>query len=66
MKLKIKNFQKKLIVIKNGDHSLSNKFGFKKSNFLRFPPPTNPNRLLYLELKPDAFKDVNGEIQRSE
>jgi len=49
-----------------GDEIYYNKFGFKKSNFLRFPPPTNPNRLLYLELKPDAFKDVNGEIQRSE
>ena len=49
-----------------GDEIYYNKFGFKKSNFLRFPPPTNPNRLLYLELKPDAFKDVNGEIQQSE
>jgi predicted N-acetyltransferase YhbS len=33
---------------------------------LKFPPPTNPNRLLYLELKPDSFNGVIGEIQRAE
>ena len=49
-----------------GDEIYYTKFGFKKSTFLKFPPPTNPNRLLYLELKPDSFNGVIGEIQRAE
>ena len=49
-----------------GDEIYYTKFGFKKSTFLKFPPPTNPNRLLYLELKPDSFTGVIGEIQRAE
>jgi predicted N-acetyltransferase YhbS len=49
-----------------GDEIYYTKFGFKKSTFLKFPPPTNPNRLLYLELKSDSFNGVIGEIQRAE
>ena len=49
-----------------GDEIYYQKFGFKKSGFLSFPPPTNPDRLLYLELKSGAFKGVNGQIQKFE
>ena len=52
-------------VILVGDAPYYHKFGFEKSRTMTFPPPTNPDRLLCLPLQPDAFKGVEGLIDRA-
>lgn len=52
-------------VILVGDAPYYRKFGFEKSTTMTFPPPTNPDRLLYLPLQPDAFTGVKGMIDRA-
>lgn len=52
-------------VILVGDAPYYRKFGFEKSRTMTFPPPTNPDRLLCLPLQPDAFKGVEGLIDRA-
>ncbi|WP_069300803.1 GNAT family N-acetyltransferase [Neptunicoccus sediminis] len=52
-------------VILVGDAPYYRKFGFEKSTTMTFPPPTNPDRLLYLPLQPDAFIGVKGMIDRA-
>ena len=51
-------------IILVGDAPYYARFGFAKASFLRFPPPTNPARLLYLELEEGAFKGVGGMVRR--
>lgn len=51
-------------VVLVGDLPYYARFGFAKASFLRFPPPTNPARLLYLELEEGAFKGVGGMVRR--
>ena len=53
-------------IILVGDESYYGRFGFKNANFLKYPPPTNPDRLLYLALENNAFQDVSGLISRAE
>jgi len=49
-------------VILVGDAPYYRRFGFEKRPALKFPPPTNPDRLLALELKPGALAGVAGMI----
>jgi predicted N-acetyltransferase YhbS len=51
-------------VILVGDAPYYGRFGFKKADFLQYPPPTNPDRLLYLALSEGAFDGVTGMISR--
>ena len=51
-----------LRVILVGDASYYGRFGFEKADFLSYPPPTNPDRLLYFNLVDDAFAGVSGMI----
>ncbi|MBR9864064.1 MAG: N-acetyltransferase [Rhodobacteraceae bacterium] len=52
-------------VILVGDAPYYRRFGFEKSTTMTFPPPTNPDRLLCLPLQPEAFKGVEGLIDRA-
>jgi predicted N-acetyltransferase YhbS len=49
-------------VILVGDAPYYKKFGFEKATFLHFPPPTNPERLLYRPLISGAFDGVEGRV----
>jgi len=51
-------------VILIGDAPYYGRFGFAKATSLRYPPPTNPDRLLSLDLVPGAFRDVSGDVLR--
>ncbi len=54
---------KRVILI--GDEPYYRRFGFSRSWALEFPPPTNPDRLLQIELVPGAFDAVSGLIQKA-
>jgi len=47
-----------------GDAPYSNRFGFYKLKGVEMPPPTNPDRVLGLELIEDAWKGVRGKVLR--
>ena len=47
-----------------GDAPYYKRFGFTRLNGVDMPPPTNPDRVLGMELKPDAWKDVRGQVTR--
>ena len=49
-------------VVLVGDAPYYARYGFQKAEFLQYPPPTNPERLLYLGLVEGAFCDVFGLI----
>jgi predicted N-acetyltransferase YhbS len=49
-------------VILVGDAPYYGKFGFKRSDGMTFPPPTNPDRLLCRALEDGAFSGVSGVI----
>jgi predicted N-acetyltransferase YhbS len=49
-------------VVLVGDEPYYARYGFRKADFLRYPPPTNPDRLLYLGLGDQAFLGVSGLI----
>ena len=53
-------------VILVGDEPYYRRFGFRRETALalRFPPPTNPDRLLARALAPGAFEGVSGEVRR--
>jgi len=53
-------------VVLIGDAPYYARFGFKTAGFLRFPPPTNPERVLCLELVKGAFENVKGDVFRAE
>lgn len=48
-----------------GDEPYYQRFGFHRVNDVRMPPPTNPNRVLGLALKPGAWDGVTGDVTRS-
>jgi len=52
-------------VILVGDAPYYRRFGFAKADFLQFPPPTNPDRLLYHPLTEGAFDGVSGKIAKA-
>jgi predicted N-acetyltransferase YhbS len=47
-----------------GDAPYYQRFGFWKIDGVEMPPPTNPDRVLALELEPGAWDDVTGIVQR--
>lgn len=47
-----------------GDAPYYSRFGFVKLDDVEMPPPTNPDRVLGLELRPGAWVDVAGLVTR--
>lgn len=47
-----------------GDEPYYRRFGFARADFLRFPAPTNPNRILARALVPGGLEGVAGEVTR--
>jgi predicted N-acetyltransferase YhbS len=51
-------------VILVGDAAYYARFGFDRLSEVRMPPPTNPDRVLGLALKPGAWDGIAGEVRR--
>lgn len=47
-----------------GDAPYYKRFGFQKMPHVEMPPPTNPDRVLGLELKLGAWQGVTGKVTR--
>lgn len=47
-----------------GDAPYYGRFGFSRLDHVVMPPPTNPDRVLGLELRPGAWVDVTGPVTR--
>ncbi|MCV2871857.1 N-acetyltransferase [Defluviimonas sp. WL0050] len=48
-----------------GDYPYYRKFGFRKLEGVEMPPPTNPDRVLGLALRPGAWDGVSGAVTRA-
>ena len=48
-----------------GDAPYYSRFGFQKLEAVEMPPPTNPDRVLGLELQPGAWVGVEGTVMRA-
>ena len=48
-----------------GDAPYYRRFGFQKLEGVEMPPPTNPDRVLGLELKAGAWKGVAGKVTKA-
>ncbi len=47
-----------------GDAPYYARFGFARLPDVRMPPPTNPDRVLGLALKPGAWSEIAGQVER--
>lgn len=47
-----------------GDAPYYSRFGFARLDQVEMPPPTNPDRVLGLELQPGAWVEVSGGVER--
>ena len=47
-----------------GDAPYYSAFGFTKLEGVIMPPPTNPERVLGLELQPGAWEGITGQVTR--
>ncbi len=47
-----------------GDAPYYSRFGFWKIDGVEMPPPTNPDRVLALELQPGAWDGVRGKVTK--
>lgn len=47
-----------------GDKPYYRRFGFEKIENVEMPPPTNPDRVLALELEPGGWDGVRGKVTR--
>ncbi|MDU8928750.1 N-acetyltransferase [Alisedimentitalea sp. MJ-SS2] len=47
-----------------GDEPYYGKFGFTRLSGVTMPPPTNPDRVLGLDLSPDAWAGITGAVVR--
>ena len=47
-----------------GDEPYYRRFGFARMDGVIMPPPTNPARVLGLELEPGAWAGVKGDVRR--
>lgn len=47
-----------------GDAPYYRRFGFRKLERVEMPPPTNPDRVLGMELQPGAWTGVEGPVVR--
>ena len=48
-----------------GDAPYYRRFGFTRLDGVEMPPPTNPERVLGLELRPGAWNGVIGKVMRA-
>jgi predicted N-acetyltransferase YhbS len=48
-----------------GDWPYYHRFGFEKLEGVEMPPPTNPDRVLGLDLVPGAWKGVRGKVEKA-
>lgn len=48
-----------------GDAPYYRKFGFRKLVGVEMPPPTNPDRVLGLSLRPGAWEGVSGAVTKA-
>lgn len=48
-----------------GDAPYYGRFGFARLDAVRMPPPTNPDRVLGLDLVPGGWAGVSGEVTRA-
>ncbi|WP_111559773.1 GNAT family N-acetyltransferase [Paracoccus sediminilitoris] len=55
-------FERVLLV---GDAPYYSRFGFQRLDDVMMPPPTNPDRVLGLELRPGAWVGVTGDVERA-
>ena len=49
-----------------GDAPYYQRFGFAKLDDVEMPPPTNPDRVLGLELVPGAWDGVKGQVEKDD
>lgn len=49
-----------------GDAPYYSRFGFEKLENVKMPPPTNPDRVLGIELAPGAWDGVAGLVEKEE
>lgn len=49
-----------------GDAPYYRRFGFEKLEGVEMPPPTNPDRVLGLELQPGAWEGVRGKVVKAD
>lgn len=49
-----------------GDAPYYSRFGFQRLDDVEMPPPTNPDRVLGLELQPGAWVGVTGQVMPAE
>lgn len=49
-----------------GDAPYYSRFGFRKLEGVFMPPPTNPDRVLGLELSPGAWHGVGGTVEKAD
>ena len=49
-----------------GDEPYYRRFGFRKLEAVEMPPPTNPDRVLGLDLRPGAWAGITGPVLREE
>lgn len=47
-----------------GDEPYYRRFGFSRLDHVRMPPPTNPDRVLGVELMPSGWIDVRGDVTK--
>ncbi len=47
-----------------GDAPYYERFGFRRLQGVRMPPPTNPDRVLGFELTPGAWEGITGDVVR--
>ena len=48
-----------------GDAPYYNRFGFRKLRDVVMPPPTNPDRVLGMELRHEAWKGIKGHVRKA-
>lgn len=48
-----------------GDAPYYGRFGFRRLDGVVMPPPTNPDRVLGLELRPGAWAGVRGAVEKA-
>jgi len=52
-------------VMRVGDAPYYGRFGFRRLDGVVMPPPTNPDRVLGLELRPGAWAGVRGAVEKA-
>jgi predicted N-acetyltransferase YhbS len=48
-----------------GDAPYYSRFGFTKLKDVKMPPPTNPDRVLGIDLFPEAWKGIKGHVRKA-